>query len=151
MYNSVAFSTQTILSSTCIRFQNIFIKSCFILMPEYHETTQSVLLYLFFLKRLKLSVFQQPLETKCCLCHSLSFKFLVFLPPNHWVKLTFLGWLFLFGSLLFNGFFFSWPPGIVLIFCSMNTAKPPGLGFLFLVLEKSAVESLSLLYMEHEI
>lgn len=72
-------------------------------------------------------------------------------PPNHWVKLTFLGWLFLFGSLLFDGLFFSWPPGIILIFCSMNTAKPPGLVFLFLVLEKSAVESLSLLYMEHEI
>lgn len=97
------------------------------------------------------SVFQQPLETKCYLCHSLSLKFLVSLPPNHWVKLTFLGWLFLFGSLLFSGFFSSWPPGVILMFCSMNIAKPPGRGFLFLVLEKSAVESLSLLYMEHDI
>ena len=100
---------------------------------------------------MKRSVFQQPLETKCYLCHSLPFKFLISLPPNHWVKLTFLGWLFLFGSLLFSGFFFSWPPGVILIFCSMNTAKPPGRGFLFLVLEKSTVESLSLLYMEHNI
>jgi len=102
--------------------------------------------FYFFFFKLKRSVFQQPLETKCYLCHSLPFKFLISLPPNHWVKLTFLGWLFLFGSLLFSGFFFSWPPGVILIFCSMNTAKPPGRGFLFLVLEKSTVESLSLLY-----
>ena len=90
--------------------------------------------FFFFFKRLKRSVFQQPLETKCYLCHSVPFKFLISLPPNHWVKLALLGWLFLFGSLLFSGFFFSWPPGVVLIFCSMNTAKPPGCGFLFLVL-----------------